>query len=315
MALSDVVKLRAASLPFVLAAFASSPAYAAVAPVRVTAHHDGSNGPTVEPIHRFFTLGEPLAYVDWLCLETDRDLGATIEEELARFSVVDESGMRLGAFTSASGARHVFRAYHVALGNGATRFRYCTRVLPRAWTEESLRFVAERDATRTTGLAFAVDGDTRCNGVACGTLEPKWAGFTYGASATRFSWAGAGFWPSTELVGGSFSANATRFRVAAFVPLLYIAAGHPKVVRLSAQAGLALPLTLASTAKDGGSALGTAVGAYWAQCLELRLPVTPQLCLGTEIDAAVEGVVRSGALDDLQPRLVMSWWLALGIQG
>jgi hypothetical protein len=288
---------------------------ASTAPIRVTAHHDGDSGPTTEPIRRFFTLGEPMAYVDWLCLETDRDLGASVEEELARFTVVDEAGVRLGHFTSASGARHFFRAFHVALGNGVVRHRYCTRVLPRAWREDAVRFVAERDATRTTELAFAVDGDTRCNGVACGVLEPKWAGFTYGATAARFSWAGAGFWPSTELTGGTFAVNATRFRIGAFVPLLYVAAGHPKVVRLSAQAGFAFPITLASTPSNGGSALGTAAGAYWAQCLEVRLPIAPQLCLGAEVDAAVEGVVRNGALDDVQPRLLLSWWLALGIQG
>ena len=304
------MKLRVA--PLLALVLAVPPAFAGATPFAVTAHHDGAAGPTVEPIRRFFTLGEPMAYVDWLCLETDRDLGATLDEELSRFTVADESGVRLGHFASASGAHHVFHAFHVPLGNGATRFRYCTRVLPRAWREDAIRFVPERDATRTTGLAFAVDGDTRCNGIACGVLEPKWAGFTYGSAAARFAWAGLGFWPSTDLDGGSFAVTATRFRVAGFVPLLYIGAGHPKSVRLSAQAGFAFPLTVASTVLSGGSALGTAVGAYWAQCLELRLPVVPQLCIGAEVDGAVEGVLRAGALDDVRPRLVLSWWVALG---
>ena len=105
----------------------------------------------------------------------------------------------------------------------------------------------------------------------------------------------------------------TRFRAAAFVPLLYITAGSPTALRFSAQAGLALPLTIASTEVDGGgSALGTGLGAYWAQCIELRTLVAPSLCLGAEIDGAVEGALRGGALDDVRPRVLFAWYVALG---
>lgn len=98
------------------------------------------------------------------------------------------------------------------------------------------------------------------------------------------------------------------------MPLLYITAGWPSSLRLSAQAGLALPVTVASTALEGGgSALGAGVGAYWAQCLEVRVTLAPRLCLGAEVDGAVEGALRGGALDDVGPRGIASWFVTLGI--
>ncbi|CAN5171767.1 hypothetical protein BH09MYX1_BH09MYX1_08780 [soil metagenome] len=308
------MKLAAASVAVCALLTASIPAAASETPTRITVHHDGSADPAVDAISRFFTLGEPMAYVDWLCLETNGDRGDAIELELARISVLDENGLKLGELTSASGTHHQFRAFHHALGNGAMRYRYCTRVLPRAWGEDSVRFVATGDASRTTRLIFAIDGDSRgCGGVTCGALEPKLAGFTYGSAAAAFSYGALGFWQSAELDAKGLGAGITRLRVTAFVPLLYIAAGFPKSVRLAAQAGFAFPITIASSMLEGGgSAIGTAIGAYWAQCLELRTAVVPRLCLGAEVDAALEGALRGGALDDVRPRLVFSWYLALG---
>lgn len=285
-----------------------------VSPTRITVHHDGAEGPLPAPLTRFFTLGEPMAYVDWLCLETDRDRGSSVELPLARLSVLDDDGVPVGRWRSASGATHRFRAFHVALGNGATRYRYCTRVLPRGWGEDSVRFVATRDASRITAVAFAIDGDARgCEGVSCGVLAPRLAGFTYGATAASYGYVGIGAWSSAELVSGGLGLGVTRLRVSGALPLLYIAAGFPKSVRLSAQAGLAFPLTFASTpVEGGGSAIGPGLGAYWAQCLDLRTPIAPRLCLGAEVDATIEGVLRGGALDDVRPRLLFSWYVALG---
>jgi hypothetical protein len=65
--------------------------------------------------------------------------------------------------------------------------------------------------------------------------------------------------------------------------------------------------------REGGSAIGSGIGAYWAQCLELRTTVAPSLCLGAEIDGAVEGALRGGSLDDVRPRMLFAWYVALGL--
>jgi len=72
-------------------------------------------------------------------------------------------------------------------------------------------------------------------------------------------------------------------------------------------------LARAVVAARGGSALGIGVGSYWAQCLELRTPVAPHVCVGAQIDGAVEGALRGGALDDVRPRLLFAWFVALGL--
>lgn len=289
-------------------------AHADFSPSRVTVNHDGAEGPSPQPITQFFTVGEPLAYVDWLCLESERDLGAEVVVRLSRITALDESGVALGGFTSASGADHAFSAHHVPIGNGLSRYRYCTRVLPREWRADAVRFAAEHDASRVTGVSFAVDGDSRCAGAECGRLAPRLTGFTYGASAAAFSQATFGFWQSAELSSAGLGPGVTRFRLGASVPLLYITVGWPKSLRLAAHAGFTFPVTVASSALEGGgSALGAAVGAYWAQCLELRAPLVPRVCLGAEVDAALEGAMRGGALDDVRPRALFSWFLALGL--
>jgi len=168
-----------------------------------------------------------------------------------------------------------------------------------------VRFVTTRDASQVSRVVFGLDGDSRgCRGTrACGELAARFTGFSYGAAATRFTYASVGFWRGAELEHGALEGGVTRFRVAAFVPLLSITAGSPTSVRLSAQAGVALPITVASTElRDGGSALGAGMGAYWAQCLELRTLVAPNLCVGAEVDGAVEGAQRGGALHDVRPR-------------
>ena len=304
-----------AALVLILAA----PTVARAEPTAVSVHNDGPAGPGM-PLATFFTNGDPLAYVDWLCLDADHDEGAELDVTLARITVLDEDGAPLGYFTSASGLQHRFRAFQAAsdgAADGAARVRYCTRVLPRAWREDAVRFVRDddRDASRTTRVTFAIDGDPRgCSGQACGALTPRFTGFTYGASAARFSYGSVGFWRGSSIERGGLGDGVTRLRVAAFVPLLYITAGWPTSLRLSAQAGLALPVTVASTpVEGGGSALGAGAGAYWAQCLELRVTLAPRLCLGAEIDGAVEGALRGGALDDVGPRAIASWFVALGI--
>lgn len=295
---------------------AGSSAASATSVTSVTVHQDGTAGPLDRPLATFFAVGEPLAYVDWLCLGANGDRGPTFEVELSRIAVLDEDGRAVGAFTSGSGNRHRFRAYAAHDGDRPTQ-RYCTRVLPRAWGDESVRFVATRDAARVTRVAFAWDGDARgCEGSrSCGSLTPRFTGFTYGAAATRFTFGSLGFYRTAELDDGVLRGGVTRFRAAAMLPLLYITAGSPTALRLSAQAGIALPLTLASTssAGGGGSALGIGVGSYWAQCLELRTPVAPNVCVGAQIDGAVEGALRGGALDDVRPRLLFSWFVALGL--
>jgi hypothetical protein len=301
-----------ASLCLLLAA----PVLARAEPTAVSVYNDGPAGPGRQ-LATFFTNGEPLAYVDWLCLDADHDEGAELDVALARISVLDEDGTPLGHFTSASGLQHRFRAFPVAPGDGVARARYCTRVLPRAWSDDAVRFVLEhdRDASRTTRVVFTLDADVRgCNGHACGALTPRFTGFTYGASAARFSYGSIGFWRGSSIEHGGLGEGVTRLRVAAFVPLLYITAGSPSSLRLSAQAGLALPITLASTALEGGgSALGAGAGAYWAQCVDLRVTLAPRLCLGAEIDGAAEGALRGGALDDVRPHAIVSWFVALGI--
>jgi hypothetical protein len=169
------------------------------------------------------------------------------------------------------------------------------------------------DVTRVT---FAVDGDSRgCSSASpCGSLEPRFSGFAYGSAAARFAYGAVGFWRTAELRDGALDGGVTRLRAAAFVPLLHISVGSPTALRLSAQAGIALPFTIASTElREGGSAIGTGIGAYWAQCLELRTNVAPTLCLGAEIDGAVEGALRSGSLDDVRPRMLFAWYVALGL--
>jgi hypothetical protein len=280
-------------------------------PASIAVHSDGTDGPLAPALTRFFTTGEPLAYVDWLCLGTEADVGPFLDLELARLTALDQDGAVLGHFTTQSGARHRFRPFH-----GASGHRYCTRVLPRAWTDDSVRFVAARDAARVTRVTFALDGDSRgCRGGGpCGALAPRLTGFAYGSAAARFTYGSLGFWRSAELDGGELGIGVTRLRAAAFVPLLYITAGSPTSLRFSVQAGVALPVTIASTElRDGGSALGTGIGAYWAQCLELRTPVAPNLCAGAEIDGAVEGALRGGALDDVRPRMIFAWYVALGL--
>ncbi len=296
----------------------SARAAAEVAPTAVAVHADGKDGPLSAALGRFFTQGEPLAYVDWLCLGTEADVGPSLDLELARLTVLADDGDVLGHFTSRSGLRHRFRPFHVAptVPSAAVRYRYCTRVLPRAWTEDSVRFVATRDASRVARVTFAIDGDSRgCNSaLPCGSLEPRLTGFAYGSSAARFTYGAVGFWRTAELRSGSLDGGVTRLRAAAFVPLLHISAGSPTALRLSAQAGIALPLTIASTElREGGSAIGTGIGAYWAQCLELRTAVVPSLCLGAEIDGAVEGALRGGSLDDVRPRMLFAWYVALGL--
>lgn len=296
----------------------SARAAAEVAPSSVTVHADGKDGPLPAALGRFFTQGEPLAYVDWLCVGTDADVGPSLDLELARLTVLADDGDVLGHFASQSGLRHRFRPFHVApsVSNAAVKYRYCTRVLPRAWTEDSVRFVATHDASRVTRVTFAVDGDSRgCNSARpCGSLEPRFTGFAYGSGAARFTYGALGFWRTAELRGGALDGGVTRLRAAAFVPLLHISAGSPSALRLSAQAGIALPLTIASTElREGGSAIGTGIGVYWAQCLELRTTVAPSLCLGAEIDGAVEGALRGGSLDDVRPRMLFAWYVALGL--
>jgi hypothetical protein len=300
-----------------LALVVTTPSLARAEPTAVSVYNDGAAGPGTQ-LATFFTDGEPLAYVDWLCLEADHDEGPALDVTLARLSVLDEDGGALGHFTSASGLQHRFRAFPAsAPAESGARVRYCTRVLPRAWSEDAVRFVLDhqRDASRTTRVTFAIDNDARgCSGHACGTLTPRFTGFTYGTSAARFSYGSVGFWRGSSFEHGGLGDGVTRLRVAAFVPLLYITAGSPSSLRLSAQAGLALPVTLASTSLEGGgSALGAGAGAYWAQCLDLRVTLAPRLCLGAEIDGAVEGALRGGALDDVRPRAVLSWFVALGI--
>ena len=290
-------------------------AFADAKPSSVTIHSNGTGGPLTTSLPSFFTLGDPLAFVDWLCLGTDGDLGPTLDMELARLTVQDDDGNAIGHFASQSGAHHRFRAFHDVPAAGVSKFRYCTRVLPRAWSEESVRFVTTRDASRISRATFALDGDSRgCEAAQpCGALPPRFTGFAYGSASARFTYGALGFWRGANLEGGTLGRGVTRFRAAAFVPLLYITAGSPTALRFSAQAGLALPLTIASTEVDGGgSALGTGLGAYWAQCIELRTLVAPSLCLGAEIDGAVEGALRGGALDDVRPRVLFAWYVALG---
>ena len=286
-------------------------AAADVAPTSVTLHADGTDGPAAASLGRFFTQGEPLAYVDWLCLGTDADVGPWLDLELTRLGVLDEDGEPIGHFTSQSGLRHRFRQFH-----GAATYRYCTRVLPRAWRDDAVRFVVTRDASRVTRVTLAFDGDSRgCSGaLPCGSLAPRLTGFAYGTAAARFTYGALGFWRTAELRGGDLDGGVTRFRAAAVVPLLHISAGSPTSLRLSAQAGIALPITLASTElREGGSALGAGIGAYWAQCLELRTPVAPKVCIGVEVDGAVEGALRKGSLDDVRPRMIFAWYVALGL--
>ena len=296
----------------------SAHAFADVTPVAVTVHGDGNDTPLPAAIERFFTQGEPLAYVDWLCLATDADVGPSLDLELARLTVLAEDGDVVGHFASRSGLRHRFRPFHVVptVASAAVRYRYCTRILPRAWTDDSVRFVATRDASRVTRVTFAVDGDSHgcSSAMPCGSLEPRLTGFAYGSAAARFSYGTLGFWRTAELRGGALDGGVTRLRAAAFVPLLHISAGSPTALRFSAQAGLALPFTIASTElREGGSAIGSGIGAYWAQCMELRTPVAPNLCLGAEIDGAVEGALRGGSLDDVRPRMLLAWYVALGL--
>lgn len=289
--------------------------FAYTEPSSMTVHSDGGGVPLAASLPSFFTLGDPLAFVDWLCLGTDSDLGPSLDMDLARLTVQDEDGNAVGRFASQSGAHHRFRPYHHAGAEGVVTFRYCTRVLPRAWSEESVRIVTTRDASRLSRATFALDGDSRgCRQAQpCGALTPRLTGFAYGSASARFTYGALGFWQSAELEGGTLGRGVTRFRAAAFVPLLYLSAGSPTALRVSAQAGLALPITIASTdVEGGGSALGAGLGAYWAQCFELRTPVAPSLCLGAQIDGAVEGALRGGALDDVRPRIIFAWYVALG---
>lgn len=131
-------------------------------------------------------------------IRTDADVGPFLDLELARFAVLDQEGARLGQFISRSGARHRFRPFHATSGH-----RYCTRVLPRAWADDSVRFAAARDGARVTRVTFALDGDSRgCRGSEpCGALAPRLTGFAYGAAAARFTYGSLGFWRTAELDG------------------------------------------------------------------------------------------------------------------
>ena len=287
-------------------------------PTSISVRHDGKvSGPSGDALAHFGPLGDPFAYIDWLCLESADDLGPSVSVDLRDVSVVGD-GRVVGGFASASGDAHELRAYRLA-GDAGPR-AYCAHIRPRAYDVDTVRFVALADTHRLSRLQFAYRGDTRgCvaprDGAAtdCGSLSPAFGSFTYGGTATSFAYVALSRAASMNL-GEQSAADVTRLRLSGFLPLLYIGAGSPTSLHLSAEAGFALPVTLSSTTTRGGRLLGFGFGPYWAQCLNLRTAVAPRVCAGVELDAVLEGVTTpSGAFDGLAPHVVASWFVSVGV--
>jgi hypothetical protein len=290
-------------------------------PLAITLRHDSASGPAGEVTH-FGQLGEPLAYTDWLCIEAPSDRGDSLTLDLRDISVMGDEGQRVGRFVSAGGNLHTFRAY--PLGQGAERFyEYCAHIRPSAWSTDTLRFVPESDAHRLVRLDFAWRGDTAGCAAAgserrgCGSLTPNAGGFAYGGAAVLYFWLGVSRAQSSYLGegGAALGPGITRLRLAAYWPLLYLSFGTMRTFAISAEAGFALPVTVASTAAPaGGGVVGFGFGPYWAQCLSIRAPVAPRICAGAELDGAIEGATTTrSALDDLALHAVASWFVSVGV--
>ncbi len=276
-------------------------------------HHDGPKGPVVAPLGRFGTLGEPLAYMDWLCVGVSSDLGPTLSVRLTDLDVTNERGERLGSFVSKSGTWHELRAFHVRAASGTPEvFRYCTPVRPREDSETSVRFVADDAHTKrlekvVLGIRGERNGCEDPNGrpSACGELSPTRATFTYGASATAFSSIAVAYARAADLTGPAIG---TQARVLLQMPLLVVSAGSTRHFALELDAGVSIPLVLAATDARPGFGLG----AFWSQCLVARFAVVPRACVGVSLDAMVDGRVTGSRIEDPAPRAVGSWFVSLG---
>ena len=294
----------------------------ATEPLAITVRQDSyASGPSTQLTH-FGVLGEPLAYIDWLCVETPTDLGEARVFDLRDISLIGDDGQRVGRFVSASGNAHSFRAFHHNTRDGHV-YQYCAHIRPNEWATDTIRFVALGDTRRLTELDFAWSGDTSgCvsktgEPIACGALTPKATGFAYGPAALSHGWLGlaraeSSYWGES---GSALGVGVARLRLSAYLPLLYLAVGSNRTLAFSAEAGFAIPWTIASTTSPGGGSLmGFGFGPYWAQCLVLRSTVAPRICGGVEIDGVLEGSMKSGGpLDELAPHAVASWFVSVGL--
>lgn len=286
---------------------------AQTAPRGLSLHHDEKTSPASAPLTRFGTLGEPLAYMDWLCIRVAGDLGATLSVRLADLDVTNERGERLGNFVSKSGTSHELRAFHVrATPESPEVFRYCTPVRPREDSEASVRFVADDAHTKrlekvVLGIRGERNGCEDANGqsAACGELLPTRATFTYGASATAFSSISMAYARAADLSGPAIG---TQARALLQMPLLVVSAGSTRHFALELDAGVSIPLVLAATDARPGFGLG----AFWSQCLVARFAVVPRACIGVSLDAMVDARVVGSRIEDPAPRAVGSWFVSLG---
>ncbi len=283
---------------------------AQTAPRGISLHHDGQGGPTGAPLERFGTLGEPFAYMDWLCVGVSSDVGPTLALHLADLDVTNEHGERLGAFVSRSGTTHELRAFHEA-GPLGPRYRYCAPLRPREDSVSSVRFAAEASRTkRLEKVVLGVRGDRQgCEGdsgsTACGELLPTRATFTYGANATSFSSVSMAYARAVDLSG---PAVGTQARVLLQMPLLVVSAGSTRHLAVELDAGLAIPLVLAGA--DARSGFG--LGAFWSQCVVARFAVVPRLCIGVSLDAMVDARMTGSRIEDTAARAMGAWFVSLG---
>ncbi len=290
-------------------------------PLRITVRHDSYESGAAAQVVHFGALGEPLAYIDWLCVETSSDLGESLMVDLRDLAAMGDEGQRVGHFVSASGNTHSFRAFHHREREGRV-FQYCAHIRPNEWSTDTVRFVADGETHRLARLDFAWKGDTAgCvsksgEPAECGSLTPNVVGFTYGPSALSYWSLGLGRAQSSYLGedGNVIGRGAVRLRLSAYLPLLYLAIGSTKTLATSVEAGFAIPLTLASTPSvAGGSLMGLGFGPYWASCLVLRSTVAPRICAGVEVDGVLEGSSKGGTLDEIAPHVAVSWFLSVGL--
>lgn len=281
--------------------------------------HDGGPQPVV--YNRFSVAGHALAYLDWLCVEVDRELGPSWTVSLADLGVLDGDGRELGSFQSASGLRHNLRAY-VHTVEGVAHRRYCTRILPREDREDAVRFVPAPNVPRTYDrLELTWRKDRRgCRssegqGKNCGSLRPALGSFTFGHPAMEYSHLSLGRWQSTELTLSGATNDAARLRIAGMMPLLMITAFAPVGLQLSAEAGFMVPFTVGHHANTSltvsADTLGIGLGTYWAQCLNLRGPITPKLCVGASLELVAEGALNNPTVP-FGPHVLAGWFVTLG---
>ncbi len=288
-------------------------------PVSIALHHDVHAAPGDDPIDRFGVTGEPLAYMDWLCVTFDRDAGRDVELDLDEISARDELGRPLGRFVAGSGRFHRFTKFPLR-----GTHRYCARIRNDHRRVDAVQFAPDASAPwRYSRVVFAWRGDTSgCarNGTRehCGELRPALASFAYAGAAIQYAHLDVGRWQtSTVDVNRGLVDPIARYRVTGFLPLWLTAIGSPAGFQSVLETGLDLPITFASEGAFGNgtvprSYVGFGLGLYLAQCVAVRAAVTPRICAGLDAELVVDAVIQSGIVTATEPRFIGGWFVSIG---